>query len=184
MELQIPFSEPIADGPVILKANQQALANGTTVDQCMDFGGRVAGEFSIPVSVHDLLQYSLPNTGGRALPSRRRKPACSGAIVPDLPPEEAAITWRPWRPTTRLPLSSFILPPPRTSACMIAPVADGFVYCVARKGVTGDRTAFSRQPANLPGPLPQGHGRPPLGGGFRRQGQSGRHFLRGKPMSP
>jgi tryptophan synthase alpha chain len=48
MELQIPFSEPIADGPVILKANQQALANGTTVDQCLDFGRRVAGAFSIP----------------------------------------------------------------------------------------------------------------------------------------
>ncbi len=38
MELQIPFSEPIADGPVILKANQQALANGVTVEQCLDFG--------------------------------------------------------------------------------------------------------------------------------------------------
>jgi tryptophan synthase alpha chain len=49
MELQIPFSEPIADGPVILKANQQALANGVTVDQCLDFGRRVArGSFRSP----------------------------------------------------------------------------------------------------------------------------------------
>ena len=37
MELQIPFSEPIADGPVILKANQKALANGATVQKCIDF---------------------------------------------------------------------------------------------------------------------------------------------------
>jgi tryptophan synthase alpha chain len=48
MELQIPFSEPIADGPVILKANQQALANGVTVEQCLDFGRQVARQFPIP----------------------------------------------------------------------------------------------------------------------------------------
>ena len=48
MELQIPFSEPIADGPVILKANQEALAGGITVQECIDFGDRVARRFDIP----------------------------------------------------------------------------------------------------------------------------------------
>ena len=47
MELQIPFSEPIADGPVILKANQQALAKGVTVAQCLDFGKTVADRKSV-----------------------------------------------------------------------------------------------------------------------------------------
>ena len=41
MELQIPFSEPIADGPVILHANQKALAGGVTVQKCMDFARKV-----------------------------------------------------------------------------------------------------------------------------------------------
>ena len=43
MELQIPFSEPIADGPVILHANQQALAEGATVEECLNFAGKAAG---------------------------------------------------------------------------------------------------------------------------------------------
>ncbi|MBL7180712.1 MAG: tryptophan synthase subunit alpha, partial [Desulfobacterales bacterium] len=45
MELQIPFSEPIADGPVILHANQKALAGGATVQKCLDFAGNVSRTF-------------------------------------------------------------------------------------------------------------------------------------------
>ena len=48
MELQIPFSEPIADGPVILSANQHALARGTTVEHCLDFAEQVTRRFGIP----------------------------------------------------------------------------------------------------------------------------------------
>ncbi|MBW2576363.1 MAG: tryptophan synthase subunit alpha, partial [Deltaproteobacteria bacterium] len=48
MELQIPFSEPIADGPVILHANQKSLSRGTTVQKCMDFAQKVTGAFDIP----------------------------------------------------------------------------------------------------------------------------------------
>jgi len=48
MELQIPFSEPIADGPVILHANQKALEKGASVLRCLDFAQEVAGNFDIP----------------------------------------------------------------------------------------------------------------------------------------
>ncbi|MCP4667535.1 MAG: tryptophan synthase subunit alpha, partial [Deltaproteobacteria bacterium] len=48
MELQIPFSEPIADGPVILKANQKALKEGVTVQGCLDFAREVTQAFDIP----------------------------------------------------------------------------------------------------------------------------------------
>ena len=48
MELQIPFSEPIADGPLIAQANQQALRAGSTVDGCLDFAKQVIGKHSIP----------------------------------------------------------------------------------------------------------------------------------------
>ena len=48
MELQIPFSEPIADGPVILHANQKALTKGATVKKCIDFAKIVAETFEIP----------------------------------------------------------------------------------------------------------------------------------------
>ncbi|MCJ7593657.1 MAG: tryptophan synthase subunit alpha, partial [Desulfobacterales bacterium] len=48
VELQIPFSEPIADGPVILRANQQALQSGVTVGGCLDFAAELTRAFSIP----------------------------------------------------------------------------------------------------------------------------------------
>ena len=48
IELQIPFSEPIADGPVILRANQEALSAGSTVERCFTFGEEVAKRFDIP----------------------------------------------------------------------------------------------------------------------------------------
>jgi tryptophan synthase alpha chain len=48
MELQIPFSEPIADGPVILHANQEALAGGATVEKCFEFAEKAAQNFDIP----------------------------------------------------------------------------------------------------------------------------------------
>ena len=49
MELQIPFSEPIADGPVILKANQEVISKGVTVSACMDLAARAAETFDIEV---------------------------------------------------------------------------------------------------------------------------------------
>ena len=53
MELQIPFSEPIADGPIILHANQKALAGGATVQKCMDFA-RKAVESSVPPGTEEI----------------------------------------------------------------------------------------------------------------------------------
>src|SRR5262245_54939889 len=49
MELQIPFSEPVADGPVILAANQQALEAGATVAKCFEFARELAGQVQIPL---------------------------------------------------------------------------------------------------------------------------------------
>ena len=89
MELQIPFSEPIADGPVILKANQAALANGVTVDQCLDFGRRVARQFPIPF-LYMTYYNILFKHGVDRFADGMQAAGLQGAIVPDLPPEEAA----------------------------------------------------------------------------------------------
>ena len=48
IEMQIPFSEPMADGPVILKANQEALANGTKVADCFSFAAEIIQQHDIP----------------------------------------------------------------------------------------------------------------------------------------
>ncbi len=144
MELQIPFSEPIADGPVILKANQEALAKGISVQQCIDFGGRVAGEFKIPflfMTYYNILfKYGVPRFAQTAALKRLR-----GAIVPDLPPEEGADYLQAMAEHQLAPI--FIYAPTTDTARMqmIARHARGFVYCVARKGVTGQQTDFSRE---------------------------------------
>ncbi len=144
MELQIPFSEPIADGPVILKANQQALANGVTVQRCLDFGQRVARQFPIPF-LYMTYYNILFKHGVDRFADGMKDAGLQGAIVPDLPPEEAAGYLGAMGRHGLAPI--FIYSPTTPDARMnsIARVADGFVYCVARKGVTGDQTEFSRQ---------------------------------------
>jgi tryptophan synthase alpha chain len=143
MELQIPFSEPIADGPVILKANQQALAGGVTVQQCLDFGGRLAREFPIPflfMTYYNILfKYGVARFAQTAA-----RLGLKGAIVPDLPPEEGADYLESMADQQLDPI--FIYAPTTSEARMrmIAGHARGFIYCVARKGVTGQQTDFSR----------------------------------------
>lgn len=144
MELQIPFSEPIADGPVILKANQHALANGVTVQQCLDFAARVATEFDIPFLLmtyyNILFKYGVNRFAGTMTAGGLR-----GAIVPDLPPEEGQEYLDAMQKHGLAPI--FIFAPTSSDARMklIAEQAKGFVYCVARKGVTGQQTNFSRE---------------------------------------
>ena len=143
MELQIPFSEPIADGPVILHANQKALAAGITVDQCFDFAETCARRFDIPflfMSYYNILF----RRGVTQFVDRMADAGLKGAIVPDLPPEEgsqylAAMSSRQLDPI-------FIYSPntPVTRLTYLAQHASGFIYCVARKGVTGADTNFSQ----------------------------------------
>lgn len=143
MELQIPFSEPIADGPVILKANQEALARGITVDACIDFGGRVAGQFDIPFLF--MTYYNiLFKHGVDAFARITAEKGLRGAIVPDLPPEEGAGYLDAMAAQQLDPI--FIYAPTTSDQRMqmLAGHARGFVYCVARKGVTGMQTEFSK----------------------------------------
>ncbi len=144
MELQIPFSEPIADGPVILHANQSSLARGTTVAECLDFAREVTQSFPIPflfMSYYNILfKYGVERFAS-AMAERHLR----GAIVPDLPPEEGQDYLRAMATNDLAPI--FIYSPTTSNERMkyLASVARGFIYCVARKGVTGLDTAFSDQ---------------------------------------
>lgn len=142
MELQIPFSEPIADGPVILRASQKALENGTTVQACLDFAQEVARRFDIPFLL--MSYYNIPFKYGIAsFVSSMAKMGLLGAIIPDLPPEEAQGYLEVLTEHQLAPI--FIFSPTTSDGRMqyIASFASGFIYCVARKGVTGANTNFS-----------------------------------------
>lgn len=144
MELQIPFSEPIADGPVILHANQRALAGGSTVKKCLDFANEVTQAFGIPfvfMSYYNILfKYGVDQFA-----SEMAKGGLKGAIVPDLPPEEGQDYLEAMDKYRLAPI--FIFSPTTTDERMkyLASFAQGFIYCVARKGVTGVDTTFSKE---------------------------------------
>lgn len=142
MELQIPFSEPIADGPVILKANQRALSGGATVSACFDLAQKAAEAFEIPFFF--MTYYNIAfRYGVDRFAMDMAAAGLKGAIIPDLPPEEGA-EWLAAMEKNRL-CPIFILSPttPPERMKMISAAARGFIYCVARKGVTGQSTDFS-----------------------------------------
>jgi len=142
MELQIPFSEPMADGPVILKANQEALAAGARVQQCMEFAESVAAEFDIPFLF--MTYYNIAYTYGvREFADAMARIGVRGAIIPDLPPEEAGDYLEAMSANGLDPIFIFSPTTPDDRMAYIAGHASGLVYCVARKGVTGKDTNFS-----------------------------------------
>jgi len=144
IELQIPFSEPMADGPVILRANQEALSAGSTVDRCFDVATEVARRFDVPFLF--MTYYNvLFRRGVSQFVARTGDAGLRGAIVPDLPPEEASEYLTAMKEAALDPI--FIYSPNTTGERLkvISQHASGFVYCVARKGVTGSETAFSSE---------------------------------------
>ena len=144
MELQIPFSEPIADGPIILHANQKALAGGATVQKCLDFAQKIVKSFDIPflfMSYYNILfKYGVDRFVGAMHDN-----GIVGAIVPDLPPEEGRDYLDAMEKYHLSPIFIFSPTTPEERMVYLNSYGKGFIYCVARKGVTGVTTDFSTQ---------------------------------------
>jgi tryptophan synthase alpha chain len=143
MELQIPFSEPTADGPVIVHANQQALAKGATVEECLKVAETAAKTFDIPFLIMSYYNILFKYGTGK-FASAMANAGLKGAIIADLPPEEGMDYMAAMQKNNLEPIMLFA--PTTTSERMrfIASFARGFIYCVARKGVTGKDTSFSK----------------------------------------
>lgn len=144
MELQIPFSEPIADGPVILRANQRALESGATIRKSLDLSKRATEAFDIPFLI--MTYYNiLFKYGTERFVAEMADRQLRGAIIPDLPPEEGEVYLNAMEKHKLDPILIFS---PTTSIermRYLSTFARGFVYCVARKGVTGQSTNFSAE---------------------------------------
>ena len=140
IELQIPFSEPMADGPVILKANQDALAAGIKVQDCLAFAAEMAQAFP-QVNFLFMTYCNIAYRYGMAEFIRQAAEiGIKGCIIPDLPPEEGEDYLRLTKENDLAAVMFFT--PTSTDARMaeVAKQGGGFIYCVARKGVTGQRT--------------------------------------------
>jgi tryptophan synthase alpha chain len=178
MELQIPFSEPTADGPVIAHANQIALETGATVENCLEFAAKAVRTFDIPFLI--MSYYNLPfKYGLQGFVSRLSESGLQGAIVPDIPPEEGREYLTAMQRHQLAPILIYAPTTPMVRMRYIAACAAGFIYCVARKGVTGQQTDFSDELAGYLAVCRQGT-RLPLALGFGIKERADIEFLKGK----
>ncbi len=138
-EVGIPYSDPIADGPVIQASYTRALAKKIKLAQIFDALGHVAPKLSMPVVT--MISYAIVYRHGLAAYLRDAKKAgVAGAIVPDLPVEESADLAKECR-AADFSLIQLVTPTtPRERAIRIAETSTGFLYYVSVTGITGERT--------------------------------------------
>ncbi|MBM3224763.1 MAG: tryptophan synthase subunit alpha [Candidatus Tectomicrobia bacterium] len=139
VELQLPFSEPIADGPIFVRANQHALEAGMNWEQYFRFMQRASAAFDLKILMMGYYN-SVLQMGHADFCATLAEHGGSGFIVADLPPEEATDLLQHAEAHHLAPI--VLMTPTNSPARLqaIARYARGFVYCVARRGVTGKRT--------------------------------------------
>ncbi len=178
MELQVPFSEPTADGPVIARANQKALKGGATVKDCFNLAEKAARTFDIPFFM--MSYYNIPfRYGVERFVRSMSHGGLRGSIIPDLSPQESREYLAAMHAHSLAPILIFS---PTTSfdrMSYIASYGRGFIYCVARKGVTGEKTDFSDKLATYLGKCRQSTSLP-LALGFGIKEKSDIDFLKSK----
>lgn len=139
IEMQIPFSEPMADGPVILKANQDSLAHGTTIEDCLNFGAEMCATYDIPF-LYMTYYNIIYKYGEQRFLDRAAGAGIQGLILPDLPPEEGGTLCTGAKELGMAPI--MIYSPTSTVERMaeLSGYGAGFIYCTARRGVTGSHS--------------------------------------------
>ena len=178
VELQFPFSEPVADGPVFVRANQKSLDQGTRVEQCFAFMKKASAAFDLP-----FLMMGYYNTvyamGEDVFIQRLKSNGGCGYIVPDLP---IAVGSDFFARSQKADLAPVMILTPNSSAERLKKVAShsgGFVYCVARKGVTGKKTQLDNSLDAYLGMVRQST-RLPIALGFGLKSRADANALRGK----
>jgi len=161
IEVGIPFSDPVMDGPVIQEASRRALEDGATPSSVL--GTIKEAGLEVPVAV---MTYANPvwHAGHEAFLDACVDAGVSGVIVPDLPVDEA---WDWTSACRRASVAPVFLAAPGTSDDRLRAIGEtsrGFVYCVATYGVTGARDRLAETAAQLVGRLRPLTGRPLLVG--------------------
>ncbi len=145
IEMQIPFSEPYADGPTLANANSQSLTNGTTLKDCFAFAKKAIKAFP-SISFLWMTYYNVVFKYGEAkFIADSKKIGITGCIIPDLPIDE----------DTKLPEAAkkegisniCIFTPTHTQERLLflQDKLESFVYCMARTGITGTKSTFDHE---------------------------------------
>ncbi len=146
IELGVPFSDPVADGPVIQRASERALKSGTTLAGVLDLARRLRARTEVPLVLfsyfNPLLQMGLEKFAQAA-----HAAGIDGVLVTDLTPEESS----EYREIIRAQgLDTIFLGAPTSTDARLAAIAEcssGFLYLISRTGVTGTRESL---PEELP----------------------------------
>lgn len=147
LEIGIPFSDPLADGPTIQHASQAALESGVTVERILSEIEARGSSWGAPIVlmsyVNPILAYGVDRFCARA-----RTAGVSGLLLSDLPPEELP---QLWTSLSTHQLEPVVLVAPTSTPDRIerlAHAARAFVYCVSRTGVTGEGGPYARNLEN------------------------------------
>ena len=142
LEVGVPFSDPLADGPVIQRATERALASGTTLAGVLELVGRLRPELRAPIVIFSYVNPIL-RLGADAFADRCRAAGVDGVLVLDLPIEEAD-QFRPLLVSRGI--DTILLVSPTTTDDRLrraAALGSGFLYAISRLGVTGAREAIA-----------------------------------------
>ena len=137
VEFGIPFSDPVAEGPVIQRADLRALEAGTTTDKIFDLVAELRQETQVPLV---FLTYANPiyAYGAEKFFTRCEESGLDGVIIPDIPYEERE-EMRPYSEPHHVALVPLVAPTSRDRIQKIAKIGQGYIYIVSSLGVTGVR---------------------------------------------
>ena len=148
IELGIPFSDPIADGPVIQQASYEAILNGASLAKTFKLMEEIRNE-GVNVPIVFMMYYNtVINYGVEAFAKKCQECGVDGLIIPDLPYEEQDDINKALSNSDKTILIQLVSPVSKNRIPMILNEARGFVYCVSAMGVTGQDATFHREVIN------------------------------------
>jgi tryptophan synthase alpha chain len=144
IEVGIPFTDPVADGPTIERAGERALASGTTLRKVIETLTRFADEITVPLVamtyLNPILAYGVEQFAAEAKDAGIR-----GVIIPDMPLEESEVVHPALRDAeiALVQLVSLTSTPERMER--LTKASEGFIYAVTVNGTTGERSSFANE---------------------------------------
>lgn len=142
IEIGVPFSDPIADGPTIQRATERALARGTSLRRVLELVKRLRARTEVPLVLMGSANpfYAM---GAANFAKAAAEAGVDGVIVPDLPPEEGADLYAA---AAQAGIDGILLAAPTTTPARLALLAErsrGFLYLVSLTGITGARVELA-----------------------------------------
>jgi len=148
IELGVPFSDPMADGPVIQRASERALANHVSVSDCLEVVRSVRKKSDVPIVLFSYLN-PLLSIGLDRLGDELKSAGVDGVLATDLVPEEAN-DFRAALKSSDIDLILLVSPTSTDERIkLLTEASSGFLYAVSRTGVTGVRQSLSDAASNL-----------------------------------